>query len=231
MPSRCAVVMTSVHWSTVMRPGAMLVAHRLVEYLRGRAGEGADARVAESAQVVLDGPARADRAVEHFLRREAVDVDIRQVGFQLAGQVDVEGAFHLGGQPGLDADLGRAEVRCLPCAADDLVEREEVALLLAEVAAERAEAAPFDADVGEVDVAVDDVGDAVAVDLPAQFVRRGHQREEPRAVGLEEARALLHGDLAAFEGFREDAGDVSWDAAQQRLQPSPAVLRLSVRCA
>ena len=51
-----------------------------------------------------------------------------------------------------------------------LVDRQEVALLLAVVAAERAEAAVLDADVGEVDVAIDDVGDDVAGLAAAQLV-------------------------------------------------------------
>ena len=64
--------------------------------------------------------------------------------------------------------------------------REEVALFLAVVAAERAEGAVLDADVGEVDVAVDDVGDIVA-DLPgAQLVGGGGDR---RATSLAGARA------------------------------------------
>ena len=54
--------------------------------------------------------------------------------------------------------------------------RQEVALFLAVVAAERAEGAVLDADVGEVDVAVDHVGDDVADLLGAQLVGGGGDR-------------------------------------------------------
>ena len=101
--------------------------------------------------------ARADRPVKHLLRREAVDVDVRQFLLDGARQLDVVVALHLRRQARLDADLRRAHFPCLASAADDLCLRKVVPLLLAVRAAEGAEGAVLDADVREVDVAIDDV--------------------------------------------------------------------------
>ena len=83
---------------------------------------------------------------------------------------DVQVALHLGGQSGLDANLGGAVVPGFLGPADNLIHRKEVALLLPEVTAESAEAATLDAHVGEVDVSVDHVGDDVSHGPPAEFV-------------------------------------------------------------
>ena len=76
------------------------------------------------------------------------------------------------------------------------------------VAAEGTEAAVLDADVGEVDVAVDDVGDHVAIGLPPERIGGGHQRQQRRAVGPEEARALVDADLAAGQCLVQHARDL-----------------------
>ncbi len=66
-------------------------------------------------------------------------------------------------------------------------------------AAEGAEPAVLDADVGEVDVAVDHVGHRIAHGFAAQVVGRGEQREQLVARRLQQARPLGHRDLVAGE--------------------------------
>ena len=141
--------------------------------------------------------------------------------FSSRGEVDIERAFHLGGQARLHAELRRPKLHGLAGAPDDLVEGKKVALLLAEVAAEGAEAAALDADVGEVDVPVDHVGDAVAVRPAPQLVGGGHQSEERRAVRLEETRALRRAHLAASERLVEGPRNVEGHAVEERFQPRP----------
>ena len=192
MPSACAVVMTSIHWSTVMRPRAMTsrtswsrisadvpgsvpspasfssARYSLIEQRRSARSRTAPPR-ARSAWMCMSGSARLMRARE----------------------IDVVAAVQLRRQPGLDADLGARRDPTPPRAPHDLLDGQEVALLLAVVAAERAEAAVLDADVGEVDVAVDDVGDDVADLAPAQLVGGEGQRRAgrgPRASGQRDAR-------------------------------------------
>src|SRR2546422_1937688 len=185
------------------------VADLLVEDLGGRAGEGPEPRRPELRQVLPDREPRPHRAVQDLLGREGVQMEPGQGALDRAREVDVVAPVELRRQPGLDADLGRAELPRLPRAPDDLVEGQQVPLLLAVVAAERAEAAVLDADVGEVDVAVDDVRHDVA-DLPAaQLV--GDEREGVQ-VAADRARqrdAVIDGELAAVENADEDAADVA----------------------
>src|SRR4029453_2983555 len=109
-----------------------------------------------------------------------------------------------------------------------LVEREEVAFLLAMVAAEGAEGAVLDADIGEVDVAVDHVGHDVARLPPAHLV--GHEGEGVQLASLHlgEADAFVHRELAALEGTAEDAANTLVDPVQgNRASVQFPALRLS----
>ena len=78
------------------------------------------------------------------------------------GQVEVRRPGQLGVDAALHAHLGRAEVPGLRGPVGDLVEGERVGVGVGAPLGERAEPAADVADVGEVDVAVDDVGDLVA---------------------------------------------------------------------
>ena len=115
-----------------------------------------------------------------------MDVHVRQLLLQCAAEALVQVALHLGRQAGLDADLGRAQIPRLFGAPHYLLRRQQVALLGAMVAAEGAEAAALDADVREVDVAVDDVRHDVAHLLAAQRIRREHERLHVGAGAVEE---------------------------------------------
>src|SRR5262249_43647220 len=84
----------------------------------------------------------------------------------------------------------------------------EVALLLPVIAAEGAERAVLDADVGEVDVAVDHVGHDVAGLSPTHLVRDERQREEVAAVDVREPDALVDRHLPAVEDASEDPADI-----------------------
>ena len=163
--------MTSIHWSTVMRPARDDVADLLVEDLGRGAGQRAEPGLLQLAQVLLDRqPERASTPYSTSSGEKAWRCMLGQRRLDRAAEIDVEAAVELGRQPGLDADLGGAQLPGLLRAAHHLVDGQEVALLLAVVAAEGAEAAVLDADVGEVDVAVDDVGDDVARLPAAQLV-------------------------------------------------------------
>ena len=70
---------------------------------------------------------------------------------------------------------------------------------------EAAESATDDADVGEVDVAVDDVGDLVAGLAPPQLVGGVEERVEVGAPRPAEREPVRHGELAALEAAIERA--------------------------
>ena len=91
-------------------------------------------------------------------RREAVDVD-RVVALDVAHQVEVPLERDVRIVPALEQDLHAADRLALVDLGADLLEAQHVALVVLGPAVERAELAVGDADVGVVDVAVDDVGD------------------------------------------------------------------------
>ncbi len=112
-------------------------------------------------------------------------------------------------------------------APDDLAVRDEVGLA-AEVRGELplregAEAAAEVADVRVLDVARDDVGDDVAVDLAAQAVGGGEDALALLAAGAEEAHDLLLVELAARPGAAAGRGGRR-RAARLGLARRPGVL-------
>ncbi len=67
----------------------------------------------------------------------------------------------------MDADLRCPQVRSLPGPSNYFLGGKKVSFLFSKIAAEGAKTALLDADVGKVDVSVDDVGDGVAHRTPA----------------------------------------------------------------
>ncbi len=184
------------------------IADVLVQHLGGGAGERAEPRLLELGEVLRDRQPGAGRPIQDLFRREGVQVHLGQRRLDRAAEIDVVAPVELRGQAGLDADLGRAHLPRLDGAADHLVHREEVAFLLAVVAAERTEGAMLDAHVREVDVAVDDVGDHVARLAVAHLVRDQGEGLEVAPVGLGQPDAVVHRQLAPVEETTEDAADV-----------------------
>ena len=75
----------------------------------------------------------------------------------------------------------------------------EVAVLFARAAAEGAKLASDKADVGEIDIAIDDVGDQVADQFAAQHVGRDQQSEKVVAFGIRQQQTLFAGEHAAIQ--------------------------------
>ena len=121
---------------------------------------------------------RADRHVlelgdvADLLGRQAVDRQ-REVGLHPAEQIFVPGERQVGVQPALQQDLHAAEVDRLLELLRQHLARERVALFAGRRPVEVAELAARDADVGVVDVAIDDVrDDAFGVQRAPARVRR-----------------------------------------------------------
>ena len=72
---------------------------------------------------------------------------------------------------------------------------QEVAFFRQMAAAKSAKAAGLDADVGEIDVAVDHVGDDIADGARAQGIGSSDDGEKIRAVGVEKMGGLVDGDV------------------------------------
>ena len=183
----------------------------VVEDLRGGAGDGAEPGLAGLDQEVLERQPGPGGAVDDLHRAERVHVHLGHPLLHRGGEVEVRRTGELGVDAALHADLGRAELPGLLGAVGDLLQRQRVGVGVGAALGERAEPAADVADVGEVDVPVDDVGHVVADGLPAQRVGelhdlveqlalRGHQRQRvlvgqvPRvALGRRERRAPLPG--------------------------------------
>ena len=111
---------------------------------------------------------RHPRDVHHFRRRQRVQLEVREALLHRAEQILVPRERQIGIVPALQQQLDAAERARLFDLPEDLVEAEHVAFAVADLAVERAEVAARHADVGVVDVAIDDVGD----DWPSGCLRR-----------------------------------------------------------
>ncbi len=133
-------------------------------------------------------------------------------------EIDVVTPIELGGQAGLDAHLGRPQLPGLAGPPDDLGHGQEVALLLAVIATERAERAVLDADVGEVDVAIDDERHQVADLPPAQLVGGAGERLQIAAAGHGQDQAVVDGHFVAVEGAAKRAAHVGRGRIEGRAE-------------
>ncbi len=101
--------------------------------------------------------------------------------FTSRGDVEVGRARQVGVDAALHADLGRADAPTASSArVADLVERQRVGVGVGAALRERAEPAAGVADVGEVDVAVDDVGHVVADGVATDVVGEARPARRPR---------------------------------------------------
>src|SRR6202008_4326160 len=144
-------------------------AHLVVEDLGGRAGDGVEPGFLGLLEPVADGQSGAGGTVDDLHRREGMDMHARYARLDRPGDVEVRGAGQVRVDSALHADLGRAHLPRLLGAVGHLVEREGVRVGVGASLGEGAEAAAGVADVGEVDVPGDDVGDLVA-DRVAPYV-------------------------------------------------------------
>ena len=163
-------------------------------------------------QELGEGDAELRRAVEDLHGAEGVDVDIRHAGLHGVEEVQIEGTGKIGVDTALHADLARAEFPRLLGAVGHLGERERVGLAVLLSLRERAEAAAHVADVREVDVAVDHVGDLVADGLGPQVVGDMGEGLERGPLGGEQRQGLPVGDGAVGGRLREGALDVGVEA-------------------
>jgi hypothetical protein len=82
-------------------------------------------------------------------------------------------------------------------AAENFGQREEVPLFRAMAATKGAKTTALDADIREIDVAVDDVGYAIAVAALPQVIGNGKQTGEVIAFGTKKKLSAVDGQLAS----------------------------------
>ena len=222
-------------------------AHLVVEDFRRRARQRAEPGVLQLRQEVAQRQPERRGALRHLQRRERVHVHVRQRRLDRAADVEIGRAGVVGMDAALQAHLGGAAIPRFPRAAHDFVQVEVVrraAQRLVRLAlGERAELAAVVADVGVVDVAVDDVAHDVAADRLAQRIGRGDDMlvvgvargEQPDDFGFVQPRAghrLRHriadrGIDAVAASARAACGSTVRPGAQSssRAQPSASIAR------
>ena len=216
-PSRCAARCTSSHWPVLILSGQMMArtsSSRISAAVPGRVPRPASFSCARNSRT--DSPSVAAPCVTSE-RREGVDVHLgdRRLDRPADRLIGVAGV--VGMDAALQADFGRAAIPRLDRAARDFLDGEIVRraaqILVRAAFREGAELAAEIADVGVVDVAVDDVAHDVAADRAAQRV--GGLRDVP-VVGV--ARREQAHDVGVVEPFArcgtlDDACDAGIDAA------------------
>ena len=226
-PTRCAASCTSSHWLGRHLVGTDDRAHLVVEDLRRRPGQGAEAEIAQPREVRLEIEPERRRALPDLERRERVHVDPwhRRLDRRHDGRVVL--ACERRVDPALEADLGRAALPRLAHPPDDLVLGDEVGRaseVLGELALrERAEPTAEVADVRVLDVPRDDVRDLVAAGLAPQRVGRREDALPLGTAGGEEADELLLAQLLTHDSHRHRVAPDD-ERHRDRLAGRPAVL-------
>jgi hypothetical protein len=139
-----------------------------------------------------------------------MDVKVWAAPLDFGSDFEICCSWQIGMDPSLHADLGRAGVPGLGGAVADLLEGEGVGVGVGAPLGEGAEPAAGVADVGEVDVAGDHVGDLVTDHVPAQGVGDAGQRLQVGPVGVEQGDRLSVGKRGrvAF-GLTESSGHLA----------------------
>src|SRR5579864_8302650 len=174
---RCSANATAVGGADDLNPlrrgkfvGGKYVANLVVENFGGGARQRSEAVVAEHGKIVGQRHAREFYAVNNFHRRKGMDMHARNRLLDRAQNIAIVELGKIAGQASLNADFSGAKLPGFTRLSCHVVERMEVSVRLAGAAAEGAEFASHETDIGEIDVAVDDVGDDVAGEFGAQQV-------------------------------------------------------------
>ena len=176
------------------------LAHAVHQDLAAAAGDRPQARRLEIADDLLQRLLKHLAEVDELARAEAVDVDLRELALHVREQVQIPLLGELGVMAALQQNLRPAQRQRLLDLLVQLVQRNDVRVGILLRAIKGAELAIHVADVGVVDVPIDDVGDdlvaaavvsggpgelAPPVGQRAEFFER--QMIEPQRLGLVDA--------------------------------------------
>ena len=197
------------------------VANFVVENFGGGAGKRAEAVVAQHGKIVGERHAGEFDAVDDFHRREGMDVHCGHGALHRAQNVAIVKRRQAVRQSALNADFGGAELPGFDGLLRDLLWIEEISVGLARAAAEGAELASHKTDVGEIDVAIHDVGDEVAAEFGAQQVGGGEQAEKIVAFGAGKCAGFFEGDGIAVLSFENsfERGAHCWRDSWRDVEP------------
>jgi hypothetical protein len=104
----------------------------------------------------------------------------------------------------LDANLGSAELARLVGAPKNFFEWQKITFFGQMAATESTETTSFNANVGEVDVAVDDIRDDVPDGPRAQTIGGGNHRHQIGSSRVEQVRGFVDGNVLIGQSAVED---------------------------
>src|SRR5579862_8307173 len=129
----------------------------VIKDFRSCTRQSAEPVVAQHRQIICEGHARQFNAVNNLHGREGMDVHPRNRILYGAENIAVIELGKIARQTTLYADLGCAQLPGLDRFSRHIVEAMKISVCLARAAAECAEFASHETDIGEIDIAVDDV--------------------------------------------------------------------------
>ena len=134
-----------------------------------------------------------------------------------AKKIGVITALQLFWKPALNAHLGSAALDRFHRLRHERFRGMKIGVRRVRPAAESAKSAADDADVGEVQVPVHDVGNAIADRAAAKLIRHLDQREEVVPFDRSQGKPLLEVENASVERFLEQAGNRETGGVQRLL--------------
>ena len=140
---------------------------------------------------------RFQDAVVDFHRRKRVDMHSGKGAFDGPQQVAVEISVKVARQAALNADFRGTAIPRLTRTTYDFFKRKGISIGGLRSPAKSAKTAAHEANVGEVYVAIDDVGNRFADSIAPQMIRDGHQRVKTHAFSGRKLQALLERKLFA----------------------------------
>ena len=173
---------------------------RVVEDLRCGPGDRPQPCILQPGQVLGERHAALLVAEVDLLGGVRVDVEVGKLALQPHQDLAIQVVILAGVDATLDADLGGAAGDAIPGLLGDLLQAAVEGVLVVAVSREAAEAAAVVADVGEVDVPVDDEGDVAAHVLGAGDVGRTGESLEVGTLGPQQEEGVVGAEL---DGPRE----------------------------
>src|ERR1700726_727411 len=147
------------------------ISHRGIENFRAAAGHGSEAGVAQKLKCVADGHAKNSLCqMAHLDGRERLDVQIWIKRAQAAQEIEVPILFQCRMQTTNHVHFSNPEAACFSDSADDVVNGSLEGMGIAFFGGEGAELAGENANIGVIDVAIQDIGRVVAILLFAERI-------------------------------------------------------------
>jgi hypothetical protein len=134
-------------------------------------------------------------------------MDSGELRLESKEEITVIERIDITGEATLDTELGGTERGGFGGFGNERFVGMEVSFVRIRAAAESAEGAADDAYVGEIEIAIDDVGDGIAQNPAAELVSDFDQSEKIGAIHGREKKSFAGGHFAAIKRLRKDGDD------------------------